>query len=163
MKMPDIIPEYLFAPCGMNCMVCYVHLKKKRACNGCLGTGDNKPERCKICIIKNCADGKKLKYCYECSEFPCKSIRNLDKSYRKRYAASLIDNSKYVKENGIVKFQVNERGKWTCRKCNGVVSLHDGICTECEEKRENYSKILDSDGQATGNAMDREYPLRIKD
>ena len=25
MHMPDAIPENMFAPCGMNCMVCYKH------------------------------------------------------------------------------------------------------------------------------------------
>jgi hypothetical protein len=142
MEMPKIIEDYLFAPCGMNCLVCYVHLKNKKPCNGCLGSEDNKPERCKICNIKNCAHERGYSYCYECVEFPCKNIKNLEKSYKTRYATSLIENSISVKMNGINKFQKTEKTRWICKKCNGVLSLHDGICSECGEKGENYFKIL---------------------
>lgn len=31
MKMPDKIDEIMFAPCGMNCMVCYKHCYTKKA------------------------------------------------------------------------------------------------------------------------------------
>ena len=142
MKMPEKIPEYLFSPCGMNCMVCYVHLKKKKPCNGCLGNDTDKPDRCMNCTIKSCANGKGYKYCFECNEYPCKSITNLEKSYSKRYGVSLLENSKMVNENGLAKFQKNEKEKWKCTKCDGVMSLHDGMCSECEEKHDNYSLIL---------------------
>jgi hypothetical protein len=133
MKMPEKIEEYLFSPCGINCMVCYVHLKNKKACCGCLGPDENKPDRCKKCKIKSCAIGKGLSYCFECKEFPCKSISNLEKSYNKRYKASLLENSKTVKKLGIIGFQNGERKKWLCKECNGVISIHDGICSECKQ------------------------------
>ncbi|RPH31840.1 MAG: DUF3795 domain-containing protein [Bacteroidales bacterium] len=131
MKMPSEIPESFFAPCGMNCMVCYVHLKEKKPCSGCLGDDQFKPDRCKACSIKNCAKEKGFTYCYECSDFPCKRINNLEKSYKKRYNTSLIENSKMVKERGIMAFQVEEQKKWKCSKCSGVISLHDKICSNC--------------------------------
>lgn len=142
MLMPMKIPELLFAPCGMNCMVCYVHLKNKKACDGCLGNDINKPDRCKTCTIKTCAQNKGLKYCYDCCDFPCKVINNMEKSYKKRYGASILENSKHVKERGIIDFQAVEHEKWICTSCRGVVSLHDGICSECGGKHSNYSKIL---------------------
>ena len=142
MITPVEIPEYLFAPCSMSCMVCYVYLKNKKPCNGCLGNDINKPERCKTCAIKVCVQAKGIKYCYECPDFPCKAISNMERSYRKRYGAGLIENAQYVKENGIVNFQVKELKKLTCYYCNGIVALHDGICSECGKEHENYSKIL---------------------
>ena len=104
-----------------------------------------KPERCKICEIKICAHEKGYDYCYECNDFPCKVLKNMEKSYTKRYATSLLGNSKIVKEKGIKHFESNEKVKWTCKKCNGVISLHDGVCSECEDKHENYSKRLTLD------------------
>ena len=142
MKMPNIILEYLLAPCGMNCMVCYVHLKKNNPCNGCLGDDKHKPERCKACKIKTCATSKGKIHCYECNELPCKAINSMEKSYNKRYATSLIENSKYAEKHGISDFLIVEKSKWTCPKCNGVMSLHDGVCSECNEQHENYSKLL---------------------
>lgn len=132
--MPDQIPDFLFAPCGMNCMVCYVHLKDKKPCSGCYGEEKNKPERCKTCKIKNCANEKGFTYCYECSDFPCKVIKNLDKSYKMRYNTSLIDNSLKVQEAGIYSFMAAEKEKWQCIKCSGVISIHDKECSNCKIK-----------------------------
>lgn len=134
--MPEVIPRYLLAPCGMNCMVCYKHLKDKRPCEGCLSSDINKPDSCKACRIKECVNKKGLSYCYECMDFPCKSINNLEKSYNKRYKTSILENSMIVKVKGIEAFQADERSNWTCKKCLGVISLHDRICSECKEEYE---------------------------
>jgi hypothetical protein len=132
--MPGKIENQLFAPCGMNCMVCYVHLKEKKPCSGCLGDDNHKPERCKTCKIKICTQEKGLTHCYKCSEFPCKQIKSLEKSYIKRYNTSLIENSKKVQEIGLTAFEACERKKWICRICSGVISLHDAECSDCKNK-----------------------------
>ena len=132
--MPNKIDTKLFAPCGMNCLVCYVHLKDKKPCPGCLNKDNNKPERCKTCKIKNCAQEKGFTYCYECLYFPCKLIKNLEKSYSKRYNTSLIENSKKVQNDGIYLFLKNEQEKWICKSCSGVISLHDAECSNCKTK-----------------------------
>lgn len=132
--MPDKIEEYYFAPCGVNCFVCYVHLKNKKPCNGCYGIDDNKPERCKQCKIKQCVANKKIKYCFECNEFPCKSIKNLEKSYISRYFVSVLDNSQKVKDIGLIEFLANEKNKWNCSVCGGVITQHGNYCSECEGK-----------------------------
>jgi len=134
MKMLDKIEEYFFAPCGVNCFVCYVHLKNKKPCNGCYGIDTNKPERCKQCIIKQCVIGKNIKYCFECTEFPCKRIKNLEKSYVIRYSVSIVNNAKHVKIFGITDFFCSEKSKWECSKCGGVVTQHGNTCSECEAK-----------------------------
>lgn len=36
MKMPEKIESAMFAPCGMDCMVCYKHCYHKKPCAGCL-------------------------------------------------------------------------------------------------------------------------------
>ncbi len=136
MRMPDAIDERLFAPCGMNCMVCYVHLKKKKPCGGCLGPEDDKPDRCKACAIKLCALSRGYVYCHECPEFPCARIKNLDRSYRKRYATSLVAYSLSVRNIGLAEFQKLQRVRWSCKDCGGVVSVHDGTCSECGAKAE---------------------------
>ena len=54
MHMPDAIPENMFAPCGMNCMVCYKHCtvcKSVRPCAGCLNGDEGKPRHCRACAI----------------------------------------------------------------------------------------------------------------
>lgn len=93
-----------------------------------------KPEHCRKCKIKDCVKDKKLSYCYECLDYPCKLIKNLEKSYNKRYQASLMENSAFVKEDGLDKFMEQQKIIYSCYKCGGIISIHDRECSECQEK-----------------------------
>jgi hypothetical protein len=132
--MPDRIENEMFAPCGMNCMVCYVHLKNKNACGGCLPETVYKPERCQTCNIKRCAQDRHVLHCFDCTEFPCKVIRNLEKSYQTRYKVSLIENNRTARVKGLTAFMQTDRSRWLCTECGGVISLHGKECSECGKK-----------------------------
>jgi hypothetical protein len=134
MKMPGAIDKLMFSPCGMNCMVCYVHLKMNKPCSGCLADDMGKPERCKNCALTSCAKEKGITYCLNCADYPCSRIKNMEKSYRKRYQTSLIENSRYAQAHGLKAFFEKEIERWTCKDCSGIVSLHDRTCSECGTK-----------------------------
>ncbi len=131
MKMPASIAPPLIAPCGMNCAVCYVHLRAKKPCQGCLGSDVHKPNHCRACTIKACADEKGIAYCFECPAFPCPAIKRMDKSYRTHYRVSLIDYGRAIKAEGMESFLAAQVARWTCKICGGAISLHDGVCSEC--------------------------------
>ena len=81
MKMPkEKIDISMFAPCGMNCKVCYKHCYHKKPCAGCLNSDKGKSEHCRKCKIKDCIKEKSLSYCFECAKYPCSLIKNLEKS-----------------------------------------------------------------------------------
>jgi hypothetical protein len=115
----------------MNCLVCYVHLKKKKPCSGCLPEPVYKPERCQTCKIKQCTRDKHITYCFDCPEFPCKEIKNLKKSYLSRYNVSLVENGRLAGVKGSDAFMQTERTRWRCSECGGIISLHDKACSEC--------------------------------
>lgn len=125
MKMLEKINVNLFAPCGMNCLVCYTHCASQKACPGCYQSGVGKPGHCRTCAIKDCVHEKGLMYCYECADFPCGRIKRLERSYQTRYGVSLVENSLYVKENGLAAFEAVQKRQYTCVVCGGVISLHD--------------------------------------
>lgn len=131
MRMPDKIESVMFAPCGMNCLVCYKHCYHKNPCGGCLKSDRGKPEHCRKCRIKDCTAGKKITYCYECDDFPCKQIKSLEKSYNSRYHASLVENSNAVRAHGMEILLEQHREKYKCPHCGGIISLHDAECSEC--------------------------------
>jgi hypothetical protein len=130
-KMADAWLANMLAPCGMNCGVCYVYLKKKNPCLGCRGQEDSKPEHCRKCEIKDCAQAKSIDFCSACSSFPCAIIKRMDKSYRQRYQVSLIESAIRQKAIGAEQYLSEERQKWICADCGGVISLHDRVCSEC--------------------------------
>lgn len=132
MKMPEYIDSEMFAPCGMNCLVCYRHCYHKKPCEGCLRNDRGKPEHCRRCRIKDCIREKSVCYCYQCPDYPCRQIKALEKSYNTRYHASLVDNSRAVKEQGVAAFLKKQREIYTCPMCGGVMSIHDAECSECQ-------------------------------
>ncbi|WP_040195870.1 DUF3795 domain-containing protein [Candidatus Soleaferrea massiliensis] len=133
MKMPAHIDERMLAPCGMNCMVCYAHLKPKKACPGCLADDQDKPKSCRSCLIRECAQQRGLRLCAACGDFPCVSVKKLDKTYRKRYDVSLIACGRDALAD-LQGFLLKERERWSCQSCGGVLSLHDGWCSGCGQK-----------------------------
>ncbi|HCF51171.1 MAG TPA: hypothetical protein DER60_12870, partial [Syntrophomonas sp.] len=110
--------ERLIAPCGMNCALCvnYLALKndlkkqgfKKAYCAGCLPRGKN-------CIFmkKHCELlGKgRVKFCFECGDYPCRRLKSLDKRYRSKYHMSMVENLEQIKEQGMKKFLAKQREK----------------------------------------------------
>ncbi|MPM27326.1 hypothetical protein SDC9_73836 [bioreactor metagenome] len=127
----DAAGPAMLAPCGICCTVCYKHLAAK-PCAGCTAVGGEKPLHVQSCRIRCCAGERGLSHCFACGEFPCKLIKNLDKSYRTRYNVSLTENSLAAKKMGMMPFLSEHLRRYTCKACGGVISMHDGICSECK-------------------------------
>ena len=130
--------EELIAPCGMNCAICsgylaYMYdLKSKGVrmpyCIGCRP----RDKQCAF-LKKRCTllmEGK-VRYCYECEEFPCTKLQRLDKRYSSNYRMSMVENLEYIRKNGIEGFLSREEEKWKCPDCGAVICCHNGICFNC--------------------------------
>jgi len=108
-------------------------LRVKNKCYGCWVDFDSKRKTCNECKIKNCELLAKTssKFCYECKIFPCEKIKHIDKRYRTKYRASLIQNLVTIKETGITTFLELEVKKWTCPNCGSTLSVHRDHCLVC--------------------------------
>jgi hypothetical protein len=99
----------------------------KTYCAGCL------PRR-KNCYYKKKCDllGKGIvRFCYECSDFPCQHLKTLDKRYRTFYHMSMIENLEFIRMYGIGEFLKKEAVKWHCSTCGGAICCHNGLCYKC--------------------------------
>ncbi|MFC2122442.1 DUF3795 domain-containing protein [Bacteroidota bacterium] len=115
--------EILIAPCGMNCGVCLAHLRNDRKCPGCHGEDINKSTSAKSCIIRNCEKVKisQSGFCFECLEYPCKRLKQLDKRYRTKYAMSMIENLEFINGSGLSAFLESENERWRYLCSSGLL------------------------------------------
>ena len=142
--------EELIAPCGMNCGICsaylaYYHDIKSKGirmpyCVGCRP----RDKRCAF-LKKRCEllMSNEVRYCYECSNFPCEGLKHLDNRYRTYFKMSMIENLECIRGNGINEFLKREQEKWRCPECGGVICCHNGICFNCgldrlRQKKQKY-------------------------
>ena len=127
----------MIAPCGMNCGICIAFFgytvsgrKRKHPCITCR-------LRKKPCafIKKQCDQltDRKIEYCFECTDFPCKHLKTLDRRYRTKYGMSMIENLRHIQTNGITQFLKNEKERWKCSTCGGVVCVHNKTCYTCNK------------------------------
>jgi hypothetical protein len=123
------------APCGINCGLCLGYLRDKNRCLGCRASNIGKPESKYRCVVKTCPhfENDKSKFCYDCPKFPCRRIKQLDQRYRTKYNYSPIDSLLMIKEKGIRTFLKDQKQKWTCLKCGGVICVHRGKCLKCSK------------------------------
>ncbi|MGD0795065.1 MAG: DUF3795 domain-containing protein [Dehalococcoidales bacterium] len=143
--MKNTMEEVLIAPCGMNCAVCAGYLALKNDVKS-KGLGRVYVAYCAGCRPrgKNCAFLKKrcdrlmngtVKYCYECTDYPCRRLKHIDKRYRTLFHMSMIENLETIKSDGVQKLLERETEKWKCPECGGVISCHNGICFSCGLER----------------------------
>jgi len=123
----------LIAPCGMNCGICYAFLREKNKCPGCNFFDSEKPVSIAGCKIRNCEKikNKKIKFCFECDNFPCKQLKNLDKRYQTKYNMSEIKNLKTIRDKGLDTFLKDQKIRWKCKKCSGIICVHKNKCLNC--------------------------------
>jgi hypothetical protein len=150
MKPASNFTPDLIAPCGMNCALCSSNLALKNDlrnkgvkmsyCAGCRA-------RNKQCaFIKNqCAKllNNEVSYCFECSGFPCDTLKKLDSRYKERYRMSMIDNLRFIKKHGVESFLAEQEKQWTCPSCGEVICCHNGVCFNCrldtlKSRKEKY-------------------------
>lgn len=135
----DINKENLIAPCGMNCGLCIAYqsqlhdLKKqgfhRQYCPGCIPRGKNCLHMGDKC--EQLRDGS-VRFCFECTDFPCQRLKMLDKRYRTKYHMSMIENLRSIQENGIDTFMSEQKKRWKCEKCGGEICCHNGLCLACD-------------------------------
>ena len=130
--------ESLIAPCGMNCGLCISYLFmqgdlnrqgfNRTYCPGCRPRGRNCVHMSRHCHLV----GKGLvRFCYECPDYPCRRLKDLDKRYRTKYHLSMLDNLESIRGHGMDEFLRQQEQKWRCPDCGGVICCHNGLCLSC--------------------------------
>ena len=126
------IPASMMAPCGMDCGICLAHLRDRNRCAGCLAEEGPKQKHCLVCSIKTCAlRSEGATFCFDCTKYPCRRLRQLDLRYRTKYGMSMLENLDRIRELGLKQFMVIENTRWVCPSCGSPICVHDRRCYTC--------------------------------
>ncbi|MBU1693535.1 MAG: DUF3795 domain-containing protein [Verrucomicrobia bacterium] len=131
--------QKLIAPCGMHCAVCSAYLAWAHAvprqrgkithCEGC------RPRNKQCAFLKKrCSRlrNNRVRFCYECPDFPCAPLSRIDARYRNNYGMSLIGNLEEIRDHGMAAFLKHQRKEHGCPSCGDWVSVHNKKCFACQ-------------------------------
>jgi hypothetical protein len=137
----NMVDANLVAPCGLYCGTCrqYLAWKKdkleekglKLGCKGCRVRN----KKCAF-IRRNCLPLLKneIEFCYECQNFPCEKLDDLNDIYVEKYSVDLVNNLKRIKEVGVDKWLQEQEELYNCPECGGQICIHDSVCYDCNYK-----------------------------
>ncbi len=129
----------LISPCGMYCGLCSSYLAyinnipKKRSilhCKGC------RPRNKQCAYLKKRCSllmNNKVKYCFECKNYPCDRLKHTDERYKKSFNHSILKNLEMIKKNGEEYFFEYLKTNYKCDRCNGIISVHSNKCFHCDK------------------------------
>lgn len=137
--------------CGLYCGACEVLLANERGlleekakkwkvkaeeikCNGC--KSDVLSKYCLDCKIKSCAESKNLDYCFQCPDYPCRTLKRF-KNDRYAHHSIVFHNLNFIRENGIDAWIRNQETRWSCSECGMRFSWYDTKCSSCGKPVKN--------------------------
>ncbi|MFH0893903.1 MAG: DUF3795 domain-containing protein, partial [Bacteroidota bacterium] len=93
-----------------------------------------------VCSIKSCPEknGNEFLLCNDCTKFPCRRIRDLNKRYTIKYGESPVDNLQTIKKIGLKEFIKVEKEKWKCKECGQLICVHNDVCLSCGAKNRYF-------------------------
>jgi hypothetical protein len=100
------------------------------ACGGC--KSDARYAGCRACKIRECAIGRGVAHCAECSEYPCRTYRNW------RFVGTILPhlretstNVEAIQRSGADAWLASQEKRWSCPGCGSRFSWYAARCSSC--------------------------------
>jgi len=96
-------------------------------------------ENCRGCNIRKCAQSKGIELCNECSEYPCKEFKRIEKYNLPHHNVS-VHSFDIIKEVGVQTWLKQQKERWLCSKCKHPFSWYEENCIKCGSELFNSVK-----------------------
>lgn len=100
-------------------------------CQGCKSSATN--VFCKKCSIRQCAQEKKLEFCYMCAEYPCEKLKCFRSDSHPHHSV-VLRNLRSISSMGARKWLEQQRIRWQCSSCSRRFSWYEEVCKNCGAK-----------------------------
>jgi len=97
-------------------------------CHGCKSEVNS--IYCRDCEIKDCARTKGVEFCFECFDYPCQYLTDLQKDEDPHHAV-ILDNLDKIKESGRDNWLEEQNKRWSCKACGAETGWYDSKCRNC--------------------------------
>ncbi len=81
------------------------------------------------CSIKQCARGRGVVFCVECTDYPCDKIRAFQAAAP--YRAAICRDARWLREVGVSAWLREEDVRWRCPGCGAKVVAGTEWCVAC--------------------------------
>lgn len=135
--------DQLLGYCGLHCGNCLYSQNTEKGtgtamgdgtityCEGCNSTKST--PWCTDCDIKKCCREKEIRYCLQCSDYPCDKITDFindtDYSYHKEVPSAM----KRLDEIGLEAWSKEMQNNYTCKICGDRFTYFERGCTKCTD------------------------------
>ena len=145
-SMPNKRKEPLLGICGVYCGACTTYRayndndqalfdwevkmgmpREEIYCKGCDSNLVN--EWCANCDFRKCVNARKIAYCFECEDFPCKKL--VDFSKTRPHRALGLRNLRQLKEMSIKEWLKKQEKRWTFSSCGKKLHWYSEKCPDC--------------------------------
>lgn len=140
--------------CGLYCGACDVLLVNERGtveeaakkwdmnpeeilCHGC--KSDVTAIYCKTCDMRECAEDKKVDFCFQCAEYPCDRLVAF-KNDEYPHHSVVLKNLETIQEKGVLKWLDEQGTRWSCPECGTRFAWYDESCKKCGNSLYNCKK-----------------------
>ena len=156
--MTPKVDKKLAAVCGLFCPACHVFIATHEdpaklatmaqryqksldelQCNGCRSA-----KRCfyceTMCFMAKCAAGKSVEFCGDCTDYPCKGLKEFQAMAPHRI--ELWKNHARRKEAGLETWYAEMIEHYSCPQCKTLNSAYDLKCRKCgNEPSSEYTRL----------------------
>lgn len=102
-------------------------------CKGC--RSDTVTFYCKTCSMKQCAEKKGHKFCSECREYPCGTLKEFQA--QRPHRLELFASLDYLKEKGYIAWKKKMEKEYSCENCGTINSIYTFECRKCNHHPSN--------------------------
>ena len=103
-------------------------------CHGC--KTDSVFGNCAVCQIRNCARGKGVERCLNCSDFPCPNFTSMEFLLEMLpHWNTAVTNQEYIGNHGAARWLEQQATQWKCPDCHTDYSWYATHCANCGKER----------------------------
>ena len=85
---------------------------------------------CNDCEFKRCAIEKGVDFCGECTEYPCKMLKDFQADDAVHHS-SVLRGCDRIKEIGMEKWLTEQAIRWSCEQCGATSTWYRENCDKC--------------------------------